>query len=97
MLTFLPQINRSVSTLKTLNREVPALNQDHSKPVMQNGSGTCFDGSLRNLKTMQMSKKANHNADIKNPNKGTDGTNKTYDQNQGNRGKQMNPNQKGKK
>ena len=35
----------------------------------------------------------NHEADIKNPNKGTAGTNKTYDKNQGNRGKQMNPNQ----
>jgi len=40
-----------------------------------------------------MTKKSNHNADIKNPNKGTDGTNKTYDKNQGNRGKQLNPNQ----
>lgn len=40
----------------------------------------------------------NHPADIKNPNKGTDGTNVTYDKNQGNRGKQQNPNQKsGKK
>jgi len=36
---------------------------------------------------------ANHNADIKNPNKGTPGTNTTYDKAQGNRGKQMNPNQ----
>jgi len=35
--------------------------------------------------------KANHPADIKNANKGTPGTNKTYDQNQGNRGKQLNP------
>lgn len=33
----------------------------------------------------------NHQADIKNANKGTSGTNITYDQNQGNRGKQMNP------
>jgi hypothetical protein len=33
----------------------------------------------------------NHEADIQNPNKGTDGTNPTYDKNQGNRGKQMNP------
>ena len=40
---------------------------------------------------------SNHNADIKNANKGTDGTNKTYDKAQGNRGKQMNPNQKGGK
>ena len=40
---------------------------------------------------------SNHNADIKNPNKGTSGTNKTYDQNQGNRGKQLNPNQQAPK
>jgi len=44
-----------------------------------------------------MSKKSNHNADIKNPNKGTKGTNTTYDTNQGNRGKQLNTNQKAKK
>ena len=31
----------------------------------------------------------NHQADIKNKNKGTPGTNKTYDQAQGNRGKQI--------
>ncbi|HET7233380.1 MAG TPA: hypothetical protein VFJ16_25435 [Longimicrobium sp.] len=36
---------------------------------------------------------ANHEADIKNPNQGTSGTNTTYDKNQGNRGKQMDPNQ----
>lgn len=35
---------------------------------------------------------SNHSADIKNSNKGTSGTNKTYDQNQGNRGKQLNQN-----
>lgn len=35
-------------------------------------------------------------ANIPNPNKGTPGTNKQYDQAQGNRGKQMNPNQQGK-
>jgi len=47
------------------------------------------------LKQIVMAKKAsNHAADIKNPNKGTSGTNKAYDKNQGNRGKQMNPNQK---
>ncbi len=40
-----------------------------------------------------MTKKTNHNADIKNPNTGTKGTNTTYDKNQGNRGKQLNPNQ----
>ena len=32
-----------------------------------------------------------------NPNKGTSGTNKQYSQDQGNRGKQLNPNQGGKK
>jgi hypothetical protein len=37
---------------------------------------------------------AHHDADIKNPNTGTKGTNKTYDKNQGNKGKQKNPNQK---
>lgn len=36
----------------------------------------------------------NHQADIKNPNKGTKGTNVTWDKRNGNRGKQMNPNQK---
>jgi len=40
-----------------------------------------------------MADKPNHNADVKNPNQGSGGTNKTYDKNQGNRGKQMNPNQ----
>jgi len=44
-----------------------------------------------------MSKKKsskNPQADINNPNKGTSGTNKTWDKAQGNKGKQMNPNQK---
>jgi hypothetical protein len=36
-------------------------------------------------------------ANQKNPNKGTPGTNKPYDKGQGNRGKQLNPNNKGKK
>lgn len=40
-----------------------------------------------------MSKKPNHSADIKNPNKGTKGTNTTFDKAQGNKGKQLNPNQ----
>lgn len=41
-----------------------------------------------------MSKKIkNHNADIKNPNKGTNGTNIIWDKRNGNRGKQLNPNQ----
>jgi len=33
-------------------------------------------------------------SNIKNANKGTNGVNKQYAQNQGNRGKQLNPNQK---
>ncbi|ERJ88723.1 MULTISPECIES: hypothetical protein [Porphyromonas] len=33
-------------------------------------------------------------ANMQNPNKGTKGTNRQYDQNQGNRGKQLNPNRK---
>lgn len=37
--------------------------------------------------------KPNHPADIKNPNKGTSGTNTTYDKAMGNRGKHLNPNQ----
>ncbi len=32
-----------------------------------------------------------NSSNMKNPNKGTSGTNKQYDQNQGNRGKQMAP------
>jgi len=38
-------------------------------------------------------KQKNHKANIKNSNKGTSGTNKTYDKNQGNRGKQLDPKQ----
>ena len=37
-------------------------------------------------------KKPNHEADIKNANKGTDGQNQAHAKNQGNRGKQMNVN-----
>lgn len=33
-------------------------------------------------------------ANMQNANKGTAGTNRQYDQNQGNRGKQLNPNRK---
>lgn len=44
-----------------------------------------------------MKKKPDHQSDIKNSNKGTSGTNKTYDKNHGNRGKQLNTNQKRKK
>ena len=38
-------------------------------------------------------KSADNQANMQNPNKGTPGTNRQYAQNQGNRGKQMNPNQ----
>jgi len=44
-----------------------------------------------------MSKKSNHKADIKSDNGGTIGTNMTYDKDQGNRDKQLNPNQHPKK
>lgn len=44
-----------------------------------------------------MSKKGNNRADVQNSNKGTKGTNKTYDKGQGNRGKQQNPNRGTKK
>ena len=43
-----------------------------------------------------MSKQPNHEADMGNANKGTSGQNKTHAQNQGNRGKQLNPNQQKK-
>ena len=35
-----------------------------------------------------------HKSNVKNPNKGTSGTNKDYDKAQGNRGKQKDPNRK---
>jgi len=38
----------------------------------------------------------NNFSNMRNANKGTAGTNKQYSQVQGNKGKQMNPNQKGK-
>ena len=37
---------------------------------------------------------ANNQANMQNANKGTAGVNRQYSQNQGNRGKQLNPNQK---
>ncbi len=42
-----------------------------------------------------MSKQSNHEADMKNANKGTSGQNKTHAANQGNKGKQLNPTGKG--
>lgn len=44
-----------------------------------------------------MTNSSNHQADIKNANKGTKGSNTTYAKVHGNRGKQLNPNQKGKR
>ena len=41
-------------------------------------------------------KPEDNRANMQNANKGTSGTNRQYDQNQGNRGKQLNPNQKNK-
>ncbi len=37
---------------------------------------------------------SDNGSDQQNPNKGSSGTNKPYDKGQGNRGKQLNPNQK---
>ncbi|MDM5112951.1 hypothetical protein [Aeromonas salmonicida] len=39
-------------------------------------------------------KPADNNANMQNRNTGSAGTNRQYDQNQGNRGKDMNPNRK---
>lgn len=44
----------------------------------------------------QSKQPAEARSDQGNANKGSPGTNRIYDQNQGNRGKQLNPNQKGK-
>lgn len=41
-------------------------------------------------------KPEDNESNMQNPNYGTNGTNKHYDQNQGNRGKQLNPNQEKK-
>jgi hypothetical protein len=46
--------------------------------------------------TRKPNKGANHEADISNSNKGTSGNNVTNGKNNGNRGKQKNPNQKNK-
>lgn len=48
----------------------------------------------RHLKNGEIMKPKNNNSNLSNANKGSSGTNKQYDQNQGNRGKQLNPNQK---
>ncbi len=37
-------------------------------------------------------KQRDHHSDVQNPNRGTPGTNITWDKAQGNRGKQLNPN-----
>lgn len=44
----------------------------------------------------QKIKPADNAANMQNANKGTTGTNRQYDQNQGNTGKHLNPNQKKK-
>jgi hypothetical protein len=46
--------------------------------------------------TQPTKQQVNHRSDALNQNKGTSGTNKTNAQVHGNRGKQMNPNQKTK-
>ncbi len=46
---------------------------------------------------MAKKRKSNHEADIKNKNTGTNGTNITYDKAQGHRSKQLEGNKKNKK
>lgn len=46
--------------------------------------------------TKKVAKRSNHEADIVNKNKGTKGTNITYDKAQGNRGKLISQNKKNK-
>jgi len=48
----------------------------------------------QNKKQLVMNKKRNNEADIENANLGQNGNNTIYDKNQGNRGQQLNPNQK---
>lgn len=45
---------------------------------------------------MSKMKPEDNRSNMTNPNKGSTGTNTQHDKNQGNRGKQLNPNQKGK-
>lgn len=55
---------------------------------------------MNQKKKLAMSKKIQpkqNQANQQNPNKGTTGTNKQYSQVQGNKGKQLNPNQTNKK
>jgi hypothetical protein len=49
---------------------------------------------MKEIKVSNKIKPQDNSSNIKNTNKGTPGTNKQRDQNQGNRGKQKNPNQK---
>lgn len=52
--------------------------------------------TLKPVVIMAKKKKPNHQADIKNPNKGSDGTNTTNAKVHGNLRKQLNPSQKDK-
>ena len=57
----------------------------------QDVNGLRFNFKLKANKVSPSDNSANQ----QNPNKGTSGTNKAYDQAQGNKGTQLNPNQKG--
>lgn len=64
-----------------------------------NSCGGGYDELLNLNRRCKMDKKIDpkdNQSNMSNANKGTDGTNKQYDQAQGNRGKQLNPNQKDK-
>ncbi|MGY5451435.1 ParE family toxin-like protein [Agarivorans sp. MS3-6] len=79
---------------------------DGLKPVMIT-TRQQFDNKIKRLhrnhqqnKAIKMSKKIqpqDNASNAKNPNHRTSGTNRQYDQGQGNRGKQLNPNQSKKK
>lgn len=67
-----------------------------SHGVKMNAQKIGRTGIRRIIEMANSKKQANHDADIKNANRGTPGTNTTYDKSHGNRGKQLNPNQQSK-
>lgn len=80
-----------------LSEELPDANIVHYQFLSQNHQWRntlmliAFSLQKPHFKEIVMTKQSNHNADMRNSNPGTSGTNKTYDQNQGNRGWQLNP------
>jgi hypothetical protein len=81
---------------KNSYRHISSLQKDQFRYILDSiMSGL---NSFTKNKTMSKAiKPADNSANQQNPNKDTGGTNKQYSQNQGNRGKQMNPKSTGKK